>query len=281
MKILFPTDFSVPAQNAFQHALLLATKSKAEITLLHVIYPVVDAAEIPVFAVRAINDQIETAKELAEIFIDNGKTELGEELTEEPSITTKVVVGAPVSKIRQEVKDIDADLIIMGTQGKHSTLEKIMGSVSTGVIEKANCPVMLVPENAKFKMFHSVVYATDVEEADPFEIWKTSNLLAPLSVIIRVLHVSTGNESDSKQEHFEKLKKYFEDNPLGLQMQFYNLRASNVEEKINEFLYDYDADLLVMYRPGKSFLERIFSKSYTKAMARKTQVPLLVMKDVV
>ncbi len=63
-KILFPTDFSACAQNAFQHALTLADKMDASIHLLHVIYPESAPLDVPVVALQPTRQKVETAKEV-------------------------------------------------------------------------------------------------------------------------------------------------------------------------------------------------------------------------
>ena len=47
-KILVPTDFSFSAENAFRHAILMADKMEADITLLNVVNPEVAMIDMPI-----------------------------------------------------------------------------------------------------------------------------------------------------------------------------------------------------------------------------------------
>lgn len=279
MKILFPTDFSESAQHAFQQALLFADKTGGDIIVLHVVYPIADTGDLPGYAAKIMRDQIGAAEEVMKEFIAGSLSKVERQMQNTPDIESKVKIGLPVMTIKKEASKNKVDLVLMGNKGTHRTYEKVMGTVSAGVLTKVNCPVLIIPETAEIKPFQCIAYATDVNEADPFEIWKTSNLLAPLNAIVRVVHIHDKKESASKFKDFERLKKYFEDHPVSLQMQFHNLSGKNVEKTLLDFMYLYDVDLLVMYRPKRSFIDRLFFKSYTKEMAANTQVPLLVMKD--
>ena len=55
------------------------------------------------------------------------------------------VQGATVEKILEEAGRAGADLIVMGSHGRSGLSRAVMGSVSEGVLRKADCPVMIVP----------------------------------------------------------------------------------------------------------------------------------------
>lgn len=279
MKILFPTDFSETAQNAFQHALLFADRTDADLLVLHVVYPVADAIDIPAVAGEVIQEQVDAAKEVLKEFVKFGISKVSVKLKNEAHVSTDIKVGIPVNSIRQAIGKEAIDLVIMGTKGTHNRLEKLLGTVSAGIVAKASCPVLVIPEDALVKELHAVVYATDIEEADPYEIWKTTRLLQPLSAIFRIVHVQTEKNKAEEDASFAELKAYFKDNPVSIQVQFHQLREKDVESALSDFTNDYGADLLVMYRPQRSFLERLFHRSHTKEMLGKSNVPLLVMKD--
>jgi nucleotide-binding universal stress UspA family protein len=279
MKILFPTDFSESAQNAYQHALFFADRTGADLTVLHVVYPVADAIDIPAVAGEVIQEQVDAAKEVMQQFLDHGSSKVLIKLKKTPQVSSNIKVGVPVSVIRKTVSDQEIDLVIMGTKGSHNAVEKMLGTVSSGVIAKASCPVLVIPEHAEAKELHSIVYATDIEEADPYEIWKSTQLLAPVSAIFRIVHVQTEKEEPDETEGFDELKAFFKNNPVSIQVKFHQLKEKNIEDALSKFTQDYGADLLVMYRPHRSFIEDIFHRSHTKRMLGKSAVPLLIMKD--
>jgi nucleotide-binding universal stress UspA family protein len=57
--------------------------------------------------------------------------------------------GNPIPKIMREVRKIKPDLIVVGSHGHKALYELLVGSVTTAVIRKAPCPVLLVPSRER------------------------------------------------------------------------------------------------------------------------------------
>ncbi len=55
-----------------------------------------------------------------------------------------IVRGEPVPKILQFAKEIQTDVIVLGSRGLNLLQEMVLGSVSHQVAKKAKCPVMIV-----------------------------------------------------------------------------------------------------------------------------------------
>ena len=171
MKILFPTEFSEPALNAFRYALIMADRWEATIELFHVVYPQVGALDLPILTTQATQEMVEVARELLQVFKQKALTEVEDQLSHPVSILTEVEVGIPESSISRIVERDDIDLIIMGSRGENrSGIDKWMGSVAAGVVQKAPCPVIVIPENVAFESSLNVAYATDISIGDPFEV---------------------------------------------------------------------------------------------------------------
>jgi nucleotide-binding universal stress UspA family protein len=49
-----------------------------------------------------------------------------------------------VQSITERAKDFKADLIVIGTRGLSSFRKMLIGSVSSGVVTYADCPVLVV-----------------------------------------------------------------------------------------------------------------------------------------
>jgi nucleotide-binding universal stress UspA family protein len=62
------------------------------------------------------------------------------------SITTEILIGDPVEKIVDYVKQNNIDLVIMGSVGLRgfSGMIKRIGSVSRSVAEEVSCPVLIM-----------------------------------------------------------------------------------------------------------------------------------------
>lgn len=281
--ILFPTDFSETAQNAFRYCLCLADHYAAEITLLHVIYPEYEMLDLPVMAVKATRDKAEAGRNALSSFIELGVGQVQEQLLGEPIVHIQVEVGTPVAVIMQQTKQQQPDLIIMGTKGEHNALEKTLGSVTTGVIEEAGCPVIVIPEHAAWKAPQIVAFATDLSEADPYHVWRSAQMLAPFHPLMHVVHIAndkTGNLD--RGVNLLEVEDFFNrhgNNTPALQITFHELKRESVTSGLEEFIDTYEIDMLVMFAPKHTWLDRMFKASTTKKMAHDAPVPLLLLKS--
>ena len=277
--ILFPTDFSDTAQNAFQHCLLIAKQLQATVTLLHAIYPEYETLDLPVMAAKATKDKVEAARITLKSFRDYGIAEIQKkhDASNLPEIQLEVEVGSPINVIRTVANRDKAGLIIMGTKGQHNAVERAFGNVTTGVSERVSCPVMVIPEAASYRGINIVAYATDLKEADPYHLWKAGQLLEVFNPVLHVGHVDTG-EGTSEEVDFSDMKDFFSERSPALQVQFHDIREASVEEGLEDFVETYDVDMLVMFAPHHSLLERIFQRSNTRRMAMRTHISLLLLK---
>jgi len=60
------------------------------------------------------------------------------------SDTLERVAGNPVEAIVALADEIDADLIVVGSRGRNTLATALLGSVSHGVLHRANRPVLVV-----------------------------------------------------------------------------------------------------------------------------------------
>lgn len=277
--ILFPTDFSETARNAFVHCLMIARELKANVTLLHAIYPEYEALDLPVMAAKATKDRIEAARLTLQSFLEFTIAELQKHhrVKNIPEIKTEVDIGGAISVITTIARRDEVDLIIMGTQGEHSAVERAFGSVTTGVFERAHCPVLVIPEKAAYQRIQIAAYATDLNEAEPYHLWLAGRLLEAFSPILHVVHIRTTPPRNHEIDYSE-LKELFGEKFPALQVRFHQIPDLSVVEGLEEFVDNFEVDLLMMYAPEHNLLERIFQRSRTRRMAMKAHVPLLLIK---
>jgi nucleotide-binding universal stress UspA family protein len=278
-KILFPTDFSETAQNAFRYCLILADQCGANIELLHVVYPEYETLDLPVLAAKATQDRAEAARILQQSFIEMGiaQVQLSYQFNSLPIVNADVQLGTPGSTITDIAKRDNVDLIVMGTKGEHNVLERFLGSVTTYVIEHAPCHVWVVPEQANFERIDLIAYASDLQDTDPYHILEVSKMLEPFSPIMHCIHVNKESSMDEALD-FATLGNFIEHQAPHLQVSFHPLSHESVIKGIEEFVSENTIDLLVMFAPSHSWIDRIIHRSATKKMALDTHIPLLLLK---
>lgn len=152
-KILYATDLSENARYAFGHAVSIANRHDAKITVLHVV------EELSSFAQSMVADMM-GEKRLADIKTEKEKEVISELKIrleefcdnvrhEQPSCpfvveNTIVVTGHPVDQIVHQAEKLDADLIVIGSHGRGGLADVTMGSTSRRVLRRCAMPVLVV-----------------------------------------------------------------------------------------------------------------------------------------
>jgi len=143
-KILVAVDLTDEASDVLKQALETATQNGAEMSLLTVVKPInqvyagfdvaalsADAAMIEQDAIRQAGDRLR----------EHGKS------VGIPAARCHVGRGSPAYEIRQMAEQLGADLIVIGTHGRHG-LGLLLGSTANGVLHGAPCDVLTVKINA-------------------------------------------------------------------------------------------------------------------------------------
>lgn len=270
--ILFPTDFSEAAENAFVYALHMAEALGAKITLMHAYYetPVVRGM-LPASFVEALR------KEKVEDALEHFKTY-------EQAVQVRTKAEVPVTHIlrsglaAEEIIDYadknEVDMVVMGTMGAASRAEQILGSVTTRVINAVSCPVLAVPVDVKYQPIQHLVYATNFEEADFNVIDKLMLFRESFGAKLSCLHVQEHSDQWAKldKEFFEKIYA-LEMGPRGLTL--YTNQSQDIVAGIQRFVNTHKVDMLVMLAHQRNTLNELFRESLTRHMTLHTAVPLL------
>jgi nucleotide-binding universal stress UspA family protein len=135
-KILAGVDGSEHSKIAARYAISFAIKYKSELILLYVIP--VDLGlfgSSPPFVVEMEQEgQVILDKIKLEAFKIGKSTQVKTELIASPS-----VVGGIVDFAEKE----NIDLIVVGTKGRSGLKKLLLGSVASGIVNYAHCPVMI------------------------------------------------------------------------------------------------------------------------------------------
>jgi universal stress protein A len=140
-RILVPTDFSDTSKKAVQYALRFAEQFGCAIALLYVVEPATPLVGAPL-AVEVFTDEDEFSmaeKDLAALAAESRSDGVH-------SVSSFVRVGHAPNEITKAAKDLDVDLIIIGTHGYTSWRHLCIGSTAERVVRTAPCPVLVVRE---------------------------------------------------------------------------------------------------------------------------------------
>lgn len=143
--LLVPVDFSTGIDLLLKKSAQLAGELGARLVLLHIVEPV--ASYVPV---GASMDVIVPPPEDVESDLVPAQHERLEHLAVElrnKGLTVEVIVveGLPVEEILTQAGVLEAAYIVMASHGHGALYHLFTGSVVTGVLKGATCPVVVVP----------------------------------------------------------------------------------------------------------------------------------------
>jgi universal stress protein A len=134
-KILCPVQFEDSEQTALALAVQMAKDMDATVYLLHIVQNM-QAIDAPDNAAGAADVEHEARLKLQKMADEMLAGLKSESLTRlaAPAETSRVLLEAAAQ--------IDADLIVLKTHGRHGLAHFIMGSVAEQVVRRARCPVL-------------------------------------------------------------------------------------------------------------------------------------------
>ena len=143
--IVCGVDGSADSQVALGFAAQLAKRLGTRLVLAHIAelthIPYLAAAPFggmagPVAVTEEIDSQEEAAQRLLhQVAVDAGLAE----------VERRVAVGHPAERLADLADEEDAELIVVGSRGRGPFKAALLGSVSSGLVGVARCPVLIVP----------------------------------------------------------------------------------------------------------------------------------------
>jgi len=274
-KILFPTDFSEAATNAFVHALEFAKIVDAELILLHTFeIPVYDSQFFPE-NYASIYSSIELAKfEMFKDEIPKLRTIAIERNLEDIIIRHRLMDGDLIYNLKNAVEEDKIDFVIMGTTSDSDWTKFFTGSNTNSVISEVKVPVLCIPETAKFRKIKVIGFTTRYREKDKEELRKVLNIARKTNAKVKSLYVKTSGSDVSDATFKEWEREFANDN-----VEFLILPSDEVKETILDFVLYKDIDIITTITHKRSFFESIFDSGFTKKIAKEVSVPVLVMHE--
>lgn len=133
--ILVPTDFADASARAVTYAIELARVFGARITLLHVwSLPSAGYAESLAWPIDEMEKAARDELEKARLALTNHV----------PKTDAVLRRGLDWKEILATAEERNADLIVMGTHGRHGLSRLVLGSVAEKVVRLAHAPVLTV-----------------------------------------------------------------------------------------------------------------------------------------
>ena len=151
-KIIIALDYNSTAEKVAQTGYEIAKALHAEVELLHVVGSpayYASGAYSPIMGFTGFDGpMIEGAEKgllnEAKRFLEEAKKHLGDD-----SIELSVVEGEVEDAINTQVKNLNADMVVMGTHARHGLDKLLMGNIAEKVLNNITVPLVAVPTHVE------------------------------------------------------------------------------------------------------------------------------------
>jgi nucleotide-binding universal stress UspA family protein len=278
--ILALTDFSENAKAAEKYTLQLAIHAKANLILYNVypnkrqtasgnvVWPHDAPPSLELQSISNLQAEVnELNHELDKIKSNNHK----------PEISHSGNAGSLSHKLNEIIRDNNIWLVVMGTKGESFSNNVLFGSNVYKVLEKINCPVLIIPKNTEYKNLQKIVYATDFRSSDLKIVEWLYELVNALKIELSIVHVSSDTITDQQNGTLKKQEKTYQSKFPKTTIKLY--QGKNIQHSLHEIVEKMAIDLLALMHRKYNFFESLSHPSTSHKMIKHTEIPVLVFPD--
>lgn len=270
--IVVPTDYSAAALHATEYAAQLARTLQAELILLHVFQrPTLISTTLEVNSVTQL--ALEHKEKL---------TVLATQIAKKYGVQVdKIAATGHLPEILDEVvKQKQAGLVVIGMHALNIAERLLIGSTTTTVMEYANYPLLVVPQEATFKPLKHLLFACEYHYlTGQTKLPALKELAFAFNGEIEVLHIEepemvTGKIGERVQtgQHLDRLLR-------GVNHSYAFIEEEDIAKGILQRIQTYEANLLALVPREHRIWDILFNKSITRKLIWQMQIPLLVLPN--
>jgi|TARA_B110000967_G_scaffold210001_1_gene269418 nucleotide-binding universal stress UspA family protein len=274
-KIIVPVDFSEYSEFALKAAALLSKKVPVEIYALHML----DLQEVNMSQTSSYSQ--EKGIYFLKLAEQKFKKFLQKDFLKEAKVVPVIKHYKVFSEVNAIAKEINADLIIMGSHGASGLKEFFTGSNTEKVIRYSEVPVLILKKELKDIDFSEIVFATDFSKET---IPAYNRMLASLEFLgakMHLLFVNLPNEKFKTTPEMDTLANNFLMSAEGNVDRLINVNfvcAKTVEDGILSFSNLVGADLIALVTHGRKGLAHVFSGSISEDISNHSALPIMTFK---
>lgn len=277
--ILVLTDFSKEANYVAEFAINLAITYHANLTFCHVLEQndhqndenhVSDRYKTGYRDVFDLSDQIDEFNEMVKAYtVPSSFT---------PAVDCIVEFGIFADTAAKIVAGQSIDFVVIGSR-KTSCVSKFQfGSQTYTLPDKFKCPVLLIPQGAKFKGLHTILYASDLPVDNKKALQFLAELAKPFNATVKVGHIAKRSlpVKVSQEITTDSLNHQLGRNYVKLVYQ--TLKDDNLGAGLQRMIGKEKVNILALAHRKYHFMEGVFHASLSKLMPG-IEIPLLILPN--
>lgn len=273
--ILCPIDFSDCSLNALEYASKIGEKYRARLIVFHVLnkqdYQKIAPLDLEGhFQLEFVNQKLKQLQEaVLQESVPNGLEDCVIEISE----------GPIVQRTLEFSQKVNANLLVVGTEGLNDFKEQVFGSRSSKLVIQTDRDILVIPRKVYFKRPRKLVYATDYVEEDKVAIQKVVEFARFFDSEIDIVHVSSRSRVIDKALH----KNMTEEISPFVNYELVNYVLKSFRDDLALGLENYlqlaKGDMLVTLSKKKDFFDQLFAKNLSRKMSYFLTKPFWVIKS--
>ena len=260
-RIVLPTDFGPASDAQIVFAGKLSEAFAIPVHVLHIQKCTADTEVLPPsFGIESVH--LKALVDAAAICARHTSQRVTQE--------AKQTFGAIESSILDEVKP--GDLLVMGQTYSRGMWRIILGDITEGVLEKAKCPILIVPHGYQYQDPHHFGLAIDEQQLQSEARTTLGLLLKRFGAKLDVFHRSPGGQNRPGSE----LREVFPDTEIHFH---YDEAIGSLTDYLLDVCRHSKASWMCMVHHHRPWWKELLTRNHSEKVAELTPIPLLVLPD--
>lgn len=275
-KILVPTDFSKHADYALKVAASIAKKYNGELVVVHML---------------GLSEAVINKDESQEVMEALYYMKLAEKRFEEyldkdylkgVHVQTTIQNYRVFTEVGNLAKNLNCDLIVMGSNGASGWNEVFVGSNTEKVVRTSEIPVLVIKEDQEEFTIDKAVFASDFKEENLLAYRNAMTFFQIFDTEVKLLYVHLPAEQfKSTYEVEDRIVNFLSKSKLDDAHSINNVvfqNAYTVESGIFNYSNKVKADVIAIPTHGRRGLAHFFSGSIGEDVVNHSEIPVVTFR---
>ena len=273
-KIIYTTDYSDNSVSALKYTYALSKLLQAYVIVLHIF------KEQPESEIELISEEKLIIQHHKNRIRDFCSLHLKQDF-DSLNFSAAAVKGTDVSHdILRFVRDINVCMLVMGSGATENLKELFQGSTTTEMLAISPFPLLIVPTGFVFKKLEKILYSSDLQLKDIYNIGELVKIVNSLNTKIIIVHVSKEDNLMNKNL-LEWFKKSLSEKVNYQNIEIETIFSEDIFETLKLSIDESEADMVAMMeRKHKPEINYLLHRDIVKRMQSYLKVPLLSFNEI-
>lgn len=268
--IIIPVDFSKQSEFALRTGAIIAKKNNAKLYVLHML-------ELSDSLITQSDNQT-TNEMLFMIALTKKKFEpfLEKDYLEGINVIPLIKHHKVYKEVDAVAQEVNADLIIMGSQGITTQDGLFAGSNAEKMVRNSSTPVLIVKSEPKNFNLKTVVMATDLSGKSVTAYKKAKDLFSTLGSTVHPVYVNRPFKGFLSSKEFKDKAIRFAAAGGAEKVEF--IAGHSVEDGLIQYAEETHADAIAVITNARKGLNHLLKGSISEGLANRSNLPVMTFK---